>query len=236
MSCYRGKASPNQHTILRLFADSAGFCQNPLCQRVLFMDTGNHRVHIAEMAHVFAANDKGPRAKVELTARERGAYENLILLCPSCHTMIDKAPKDFPDGLLIEWKHSHFKRIAAAFGAVEYGSRQTARAAIEPALAENRMIFDDYGPENDYRLNPESELAIAWQRKVRSRVLPNNRKILAVLDANRRHLRGSEVKTLEQFRQHIDDMEARHLGEGVTAVGRRFPDGMRAILGETSNA
>jgi hypothetical protein len=236
MSCSRGKASPNPHTKLRLFADSAGFCQRPACQRRLFVDTDSRNIHIAEMAHVFAANNSGPRANVELTEEERGAYENLILLCPSCHSIIDKAPEDFPDDMLVEWKRSHFERIAAAFGAVEYGSRQAAREAIEPALAENSLIFDEYGPENEYRFDPESELARVWQRKVLSRVLPNNRKVLAILDANRSHLRGHELVTLEQFRQHIDDMEARHLGERVTAVGRRFPDGMQAILAESSNA
>ncbi len=236
MSCSRGKASPNAHTKLRLFADSAGFCQNPACLRRLFVETDSRNLHIAEMAHVFAASSKGPRANVQLTGSERGAYENLILLCPSCHSIVDKAPEDFPDELLVEWKRSHVRRIAAVFGAVEYCSRQAARAAIEPALAENRMIFDECGPEGEYRFDPESELAQAWQRKVRSLVLPNNRKVLAILDANRRHLRGPELTVLEQFRQHIDDLEARHLGEGVSAAGRRFPDGMRAILADNNNA
>ncbi|MFI5352640.1 MAG: hypothetical protein ACHQZS_06710 [Candidatus Binatales bacterium] len=200
------------------------------------MDTDSRNLHIAEMAHVFAARNKGPRANVELTEEERGAYENLILLCPTCHTIVDKAPEDFPDDVLAEWKRSHAERVAAAFGAVEYGSRQAARQAIEPALAENRVIFDEYGPENEYKFDPESELAKVWQRKVRSRILPNNRKVLAILDANRRHLRGDEPSTLEEFRQHVDDLEAKHLGEGATAVGRRFPHGMRAILTERSNA
>jgi len=236
MSCYRGKASPDQHTKLRLFADSAGFCQHPSCQRSLFVETDSRNLHIAEMAHVFAANDNGPRAEVELTEEERGAYENLILLCPLCHTIIDKAPEDFPDILLVEWKRRHVERIAAVFGAVKYESRRAAREAIEPPLAENWVIFDEYGPENEYRFDPESELAQVWQRRVRSRILPNNRKVLAILDANRCHLRGQELTTLEQFRQHVDDMEARHLGEGLTTVGRRFPDRMQAILAESTNA
>ena len=57
-----------------------------------------------------------------------------------------------------------------------------------------------------------------------------------ILDANRGHLRGQELTTLEQFRQHVDDMEARHLGENVTTVGRRFPNGISDILTESSNA
>jgi hypothetical protein len=236
MSCSRGKANPDQHTKLRLFADSGGFCHRPTCNCKLFLDTDSRNLHIAEMAHVFAANDTGPRANVELTEEERGAYENLILLCPTCHTIIDKAPEDYPDSLVLEWKRRHVERIAALFGAVEYANRQAARAAIETALSENRLIFDEYGPDNEYRFDPESEWAQVWQRKVRSHILPNNRKILSILDANRRHLRDQEQVTLEQFRQHVDDMEARHLGEGMTTPGRRFPDGMPAILAEDSDA
>jgi hypothetical protein len=155
---------------------------------------------------VFAANDKGPRSNPELAAEERGAFENLILLCPTCHSIIDKAPESYPDQMILGWKRGHVERLAAVFGAVEYSSREKARAAIEPALAENKQIFEEYGPDNDYRANPESELAQVWQRKVCSLILPNNRKILTILDKNRHHLRPQELKTLELFRQHVDDL------------------------------
>jgi len=81
MVCSRGEATPNAHTKLRLFADSAGYCQNPACNRPLFIDAGDKNIHIAEMAHVFAAADDGPRANPILTNAERGRFENLILLC-----------------------------------------------------------------------------------------------------------------------------------------------------------
>ncbi len=235
MSCPRGKANPNDHTKLRLFAASAGYCQSPTCHRSLFLDTKSRNIHIAEMAHVFAASDTGPRANIELTEEERGEYENLILLCAACHTIIDKAPLDYPDNLVLEWKHRHVERIATLFGAVEYASREAARAAIEPPLAENWMIFREYGPDNEYRFDPESELAEVWQRKVCSHILPNNRKLLAILVANRRHLWEHELATLEVFRQHIDDMEARHLADGIATVGRRFPVGMSILLTESGS-
>jgi hypothetical protein len=236
MACSRGKASPDKQTTLRLFAASGGFCQNPQCQRHLFVDTDAGNIHVAEMAHVFAANDRGPRANSELSAAERGDYENLVLLCSSCHTIVDKASKAFPDTLLVEWKREHTKRIAATFGAINYTSRAEARAAIEPILAENRLIFDEYGPDNEYRHNPESEAALTWQRKVRSKILPNNRKILAILDANRSHLKIEEKTSVEQFRQHVDDLEARHIAENVTGSARRFPPKMQSILLGSGNA
>ncbi|MFO1344229.1 MAG: hypothetical protein U1F05_14070 [Burkholderiales bacterium] len=181
------------------------------------------------MAHIFSANDKGPRARPTITAAERGAFENLILLCSSCHTEIDKAPEDFPDTVVTGWKQLHAVKLASLFGAIEYSSRSEVRLAIEPALAENRAVFVDYGPDNAYRLNPESEMADTWRTKLLAKVFPNNRKVLSILDANRRHLLPAELRTLESFRQHVDDIEDRHLGDGIRTIGRRFPEEMNTI-------
>jgi hypothetical protein len=157
------------------------------------------------------------------------------LLCANCHTTVDKAPADFPDSLLKEWKRKHVERIATLFGAVEYSDRASACKAIEPVLLENRAIFDQYGPNNDYRDNPESEDAKVWQRKIRAIILPNNRKLLTILDANRKHLNQGEIKTLEAFRQHVDDLESKHLGDNGGDVASRFPNGMNALLSEASH-
>ena len=96
MPCSRGQANPDRNTTLRLFADSGGYCQRPECASRLFVDTGTKNVHIAEMAHIIAASDDGPRADAKASAAEKGSYDNLILLCANCHTSIDKAPEDFP--------------------------------------------------------------------------------------------------------------------------------------------
>jgi hypothetical protein len=231
MGCNRGKANPDRHTQLRLFADSGGYCQRPECPNRLFVDTASKNIHLAEMAHIIAASDEGPRADKAVTGKKKGDYDNLILLCANCHTMVDKAPSDFPDALLREWKRRHVERITSLFGAVEYARRSAAREAIEPALAENRTVFDQCGPDNAYRYNPESEEAKVWQRKVRAIILPNNRKLLAVLDANRKHLDETEHETLEAFRQHVDDLEAKHIGDGGD-IASRFPNGMATILAE----
>ena len=215
MSCPRGKANPDAHTRLRLFADSGGHCENPNCLADLFLQLGNEKIHIAEMAHVFSASDTGPRSNRILSEEERGAYENLILLCPKCHTVVDKAEKEFPDSLLLKWKREHKERIQEAFGIVEYKTRVDARKAIAPLLDENRAVFETYCPETAERFNPESDSPSLWKRKIITKLLPNNRQILRILDRNRSHLREEEISTLERFRQHVDDFEGKHLEGGI---------------------
>jgi len=56
-----------------------------------------------------------------------------------------------------------------------------------------------------------------------------------VLDANRRWLDTSERSILEQFRQHVSDLEARHLGEELPSAAIRFPAEMNSILIEKSH-
>jgi hypothetical protein len=229
MSCPRGKANPDAHTRLRLFADSGGRCQNPNCFADLFLELGDKKIHIAEMAHVFSARDDGPRANRILSQEERGAYDNLILLCPRCHTIVDKAEKEFPDSLLLQWKREHKGRIQEAFGVIEYRTRTDARRAIEQLLGENRAIFETYGPETAERFNPESDSPSLWKRKIMTKLLPNNRQILRILDRNRAHLRSDEASILERFRQHVDDFEGKHL-EGISSSGLPFPSDMGKIL------
>ncbi len=135
MACPRGAASPDSHTQKRLFAASAGYCQNPSCERELFVDTDGKSIHIAEMAHVFAASDSGPRANPDLTDAERGSFDNIVTLCALCHTIVDKAPKSYPDEMMLKWKREHAHKLSGIFGVVSYDTRADARDAIEPILS-----------------------------------------------------------------------------------------------------
>jgi len=228
VACSRGKASPDQVTRLRLFADSAGYCQNPDCARELFAAPDSGPIHIGEMAHIFAANDQGPRANTELSAADRGAYDNLILLCPTCHTIIDKAPDAFPDDTLRRWKQDRSDKLAGVFGAVRHDTRKAVRSAIEPLMRESKHILEEYGPGTDAKYDPESNALEVWTRKVLAKIIPNNRRIIAILDANRELMTNAEPQVLEYMRQHTDDVAARHL-EGMTG-GRQYPAEMERMM------
>jgi hypothetical protein len=230
MACSRGKAAPDSHTKSRLFSASGGYCQNPECNQPLFLYAGKRNIHIAEMAHVFAAANTGPRSNDNLTEADRGLFENLILLCPRCHTIIDKAPEIYSDDIVFGWKQQHIERIGALFGVVSYDSREKARRAIDGPLSENRLIFEKYGPDNEYRYDPESELARSWRTKMLATILPNNRKVARILEMNTHHLNDDERLLTIRFNQHISDLESRHVADEPVAGAERFPAGMDEIL------
>jgi len=58
---------------------------------------------------------------------------------------------------------------------------------------------------------------------MRERIIPNSRRVLATLEANRDHMIDGEARTLELFRQHIHDLEARHFTDAVDGRQRRTP-------------
>ena len=228
MACSRGKAHPNAATKLKLFTDSAGFCQNPACNTPLFPDGFDQYPHIAEMAHIFAASDDGPRANVRLTEAEKGAFENIILLCANCHTLVDKTPEHHSAKLMSTWKREHAMKRQRAFGVVKFDSREELRKAIRSLLSENAEVHRQIGPDNDYRFNPEASEATAWKQRVKQTIIPNSLRVLMLLDVNIDYLNPDEIKTLEQFRYHVQGLVMRHL-EGQNLPNSRFPTKMDEI-------
>ncbi|UZJ64361.1 hypothetical protein OKW96_18590 [Sphingobacterium sp. KU25419] len=124
------------------------------------------------MAHIIAAADSGPRANSSINQVDKAHYLNLILLCPSCHTEIDKAPRKFPESKLDEWKKNHKERIINLFGIPMFEFRMDAREYIAKILIKNRIIFNSFNPDLDYRCNPEAEEANVWKRKMVSQIIP----------------------------------------------------------------
>lgn len=229
MACTRGEAKPDSHTKLRLFADSGGYCQNPDCNDNLFLTIGKKDFHIAEMAHIISAGEKGPRSDTKKTPASKGSFENLILLCPTCHTKIDKAESEYPEKIIKGWKNSHSKKINKLFNLKPFKKRLDARNAILPLLRENKTVFTIYGPMTDERLNPESEMPKQWLSKIRENILPNNRKILTVLDMNLSLMNPEELDTTEVFRQHVLDFEKKHL-DHADINAQQFPSKVELIF------
>jgi len=228
-SCINGRVNPSSDTKLRLFADSAGHCSKPGCHRYLFSDINVADYHIGEMAHIIAASDIGPRAGKDINEEEKAEYNNLILLCPSCHTEIDKAPNIFTVEIVRDWKATHKKRIIEAIGIPKFDNRINARAYVAQILRTNKVIFNNLNPDSPYRENPEAEEAVVWKRKMLSQIIPNNQKILLFLDVNSHLLTEEELITLENFRQHVDDLIERHFGANL-GIASRFPISMVDML------
>ena len=228
MACNRGKASPNANTRIKLFAHSGGYCQNPNCNIPLFPEQAEKDSHFAEMAHIFAATDGGPRTFEELSEEERGEYANLILLCANCHTIIDKESEVYSDNIITKWKHEHTSKLQLLFEVRELSTREELRKAIEPLLMQNHTVWKSFGPDLEYQFNPEAPEASAWKYRVKSTIIPNSNKILMFLDVNSNLIDEGEKGTREAFRLHVTGLISHHI-DGDNSINTRFPEDMDNI-------
>lgn len=219
-------------TRLRLFSDAAGHCQKPDCLDALFpVELGGDK-HIAEMAHVIPHGEAGPRHEDRPEGDfDPDAFENLILLCPSCHTKIDKDPQSFPRNILLDWKSSHLSNLAAKQGIRAYDNRAEVRTAIAGVMAENKALWDKFAPENgsDFEYDPESEAAKAWNQRMRSVILPNHYRAQAIIQANLRLATEDERRTFAEYQEHVRGLSERHVC-GVAGRAIRFPVAMEGIF------
>lgn len=219
-------------TRLRLFSEASGHCQNPGCLVPLFPAEMGGDAHIAEMAHVIPHGDAGPRHQDRPDeAFDTDAFDNLILLCPTCHTKIDKDPDAYPRHLLLTWKETHLANLALKQGIKAYDDRQQARAAILALSAENLAIWDTYAPVDgsEFDYDPESATSKAWSQRMRSVILPNHYRLQAIIQANMALLEADERKTFAAYQEHVRGLAERHI-TGVSGRAIRYPTAMEGLF------
>lgn len=217
-------------TVLQLVAAAGGWCQKPGCPTGFLWhelpDGG--AVRMAQVAHIVAASDDGPRGDAGVSTSGLVAFENLILLCPTCHVVVDGAPEHYPTELLKSWKSSHEGRLRALLGVDVFPTRAAARSQLQRLLAQNRQVWSLYGPDAETAHSPES--STTWLREVREVILPNNTRISAMLETNAHLLLTAEHEVVAQFDAHRRALEARHFGVDVGVVAPRFPAQVEALF------
>jgi hypothetical protein len=97
---------------LFLFVHAGGRCEFDDCNHYLLehhvtKDPGN----FAEMAHIWAFSDGGPRPRGAGDGSDVHDLSNLMLLCPACHKLVDQKPSDYPVERLRSLKRAHEERI-----------------------------------------------------------------------------------------------------------------------------
>ena len=111
----------------KLCAESMGRCMNPDCQAELFRKKGN----VIEKAHIT------PYCKTA-----DNDYENLVILCPTCHTDFDKNDAFDPEQVK-QWKLIRRAEIEKIFGK-KYATFEELQRQIFPILCENKYIYENY--------------------------------------------------------------------------------------------
>jgi len=101
------RVSPSDKILL--YGLSAGRCACPNCRREVILvdeDTAD-AANIGKIAHIVAHSNDGPRGDPAFPAHLRDKYDNLILLCPLCHDIIDAQDSKYSVEQLRRIKKDH---------------------------------------------------------------------------------------------------------------------------------
>ncbi len=198
----------SEKDLKKLWGLAAGMCAFPGCQQdcLVFVDLKDPTV-LGEMAHVIAQSPKGPRGKA--TGGE-DTYENLILLCPTHHRLVDKAPSGYyKESDLLSWKAQHEARVRERLSAPIYETRTAVAQAVLALLQENHAVWRNYGPESEVaKVNPVSNMATLWTLRKLSVIVPNNRQIASALTTHRSLFSPAQYATVAEFLEHAAGFEA----------------------------
>jgi hypothetical protein len=181
------------------------------------------------MAHVIAKSAGGPRGIPEGGSDD---YENLILLCPSHHRLIDKAPpEEFPAGTLLEWKQRHEQYVEESLKAPHFGDRASLNKFVRKLLIENHACWATYGPEGHIATaNPNSGAGDIWGYRKLSLLVPNNRSIVSAIRNNYELFSSEEYMVCCLFLEHAEGFERAAI-EPIEGVPR-FPSGFGDMFNE----
>lgn len=177
-------AEPTLSTIKTLFAYSSNICARPRCEERL-TDPAWPRVK-GQLAHIRGEKPGSARYDPTMTDAERAAYENLILLCPNCHKLVDDLEPDAHTVEVLEvWKDRHeedrkwaspgrLREVALLLlqdlGVVFVQERQILSPVVRRLLAENNIDPDDVqGTGVDGRITREDMIRHLDKAKIRGR-------------------------------------------------------------------
>ncbi|AXB80434.1 HNH endonuclease [Novosphingobium sp. P6W] len=229
-----------QKSIKLLWANAAGLCAFSDCrERLALKEAGEFASHtIGEMAHICGDKVGSNRHDPHHSAEERDGYENLILLCPTHHRMIDRRENErrFQVGMLHGLKLRHEEFIRERLMDEAYPTRQTIAREIAPLLAENHQVWLSFGPVSEIaRKNPHSDSAHgAWLSERLITIVPNNRRIGQILHDAAGTLTPADHPVVAAFQLHARSYE-RWVADEISYEGViRFPAAFAELIEEAT--
>jgi len=116
---------PSTSTLMALCARSAGRCQFKGCNRVLFRDSVSLvTFNNTNVAHIVASSPDGARGDVRKSHALSNNLDNLMLMCPDHHKLVDDHPTDYPVAKLRKMKRDQERAVESACEALNSDQSQ----------------------------------------------------------------------------------------------------------------
>ena len=167
--------SYKQHDLKLLFTFAGNQCAFPICKSELAVPAtpADGAAVLANIAHIVAHSDEGPRGDPSFPQVDREKYENLILLCATHHMLVDLQPNTFTCEDLRSWKQQHelwvHERIFESMDSLNFAELQVTCARISametvPSTAPIAIPISEKIDRNELAGEAENYLKIGLTR------------------------------------------------------------------------
>ena len=220
----------SRKSIKILWSAAGGRCAFPGCRdRLCYHEAGDASPYtLGEMAHICGERRGANRHNAQQSEAERDDYQNLILLCPTHHTLIDRKENEttYTVESLHTMKVQHEAWVLERLSPEQpTPTKEDVARSILPLLEENKQCWAQYGPVSEIaRSEPHNEAVHAvWVSERLSVIVPNNRMIAAQLVAYRALFAADAQGLISAFLMHARSYEQWVADEIPYAAVRRFP-------------
>lgn len=203
-----GRKAPSTETLRRLFALSGNQCAKPGCPTVLLSANGTL---VGEVAHIAAESSGGPRFDSKLDEAGRRAFENLLLLCSTCHTLVDKEPKTYTKDILRKWKRDREARFEAVGDLLRKSylneitdDADVAGASLPQTLNDYVRFLVDQGDQPFIDGDTPADVA-AYVERLRHLAVADRQLMLAIIE--KAMVLGGARETEHGISVHPDDLK-----------------------------
>ena len=204
-----GRQRAATNTMRKLWAECMGYCMNPECENDLLPDANS----IGEAAHIKPDSEGGSVH-----------FNNLILLCPNCHTKVDGGRTERTVPMLREWKKERGKEIRRKF-VRRFSSFDELKDSVIPILNRNGQIFANYGPA----ASNDSARRALWL-KFEEELIANNSRLELLLVTNGKLLHGQNQNIVDDFVAHAREFVETREEDAIQRLNL-FPTELLSIFG-----
>ncbi len=158
----------NQKDIKLLWGRAANRCS--ICKIELTQDSESvsSSFTLGEQAHIVGEKDSAARGISKLSVDDRNSYHNLILLCPTHHTEIDKNEPDWPVSKLHFVKSKHELWVSETLGKVS-DRYELAKQVAVTSIIDSAVTFcklENWISWTSFALAPDPQWSVDMPKKL----------------------------------------------------------------------
>lgn len=182
----------SEKTLKILFALSGNRCAHPECPQSIIESATEHSTDFVagHISHIYAHSDDGPRGRPGMSNDERNQPDNLLLLCPTHHAIVDGQHETYPADLLHKWKQQHERKYRESLSA-----KLTDIGAAELETAARALLAPNVVSNGDYTI-------VSPEEKIRKNALGVTSRVLITLGA-------AKAREVEKVLLNAEQLDAR---------------------------